>query len=106
MSSIRAGNLAQKTVSGQNLGRNVMYQKGGNKLSDRYETYNTMDVPFELSDQRFPRIPSEAYSQMMQNKITSADITPYGLKPNHPLAIQQKEAQTTDKMNHIRNFQK
>ena len=31
LSSARAGNLAQKTVSGQNLGRNVMYKEGGFK---------------------------------------------------------------------------
>tara|TARA_R110002012_G_scaffold80848_5_gene204846 strand:+ start:7334 stop:9727 length:2394 start_codon:yes stop_codon:yes gene_type:complete len=106
MSNVAAGNLAQKTISGQNLGRNVMYQKGGNKLSDRYETYNTMDVPFSIAGQRFPAIPSEAHSQMMQNRVTSADITPYGLKPNHPLAMQQQEGQTMNKMNQIRNFQK
>lgn len=29
LASTRAGNLAQKTVSGQNLGRNVMYKNGG-----------------------------------------------------------------------------
>ena len=92
-------------MSGQNL-RNVMYQKGSNKLSDRYETYNTMDVPFSIAGQRFPAIPSEAHSQMMQNRVTSADITPYGLKPNHPLAMQQQEGQTMNKMNQIRNFQK
>ena len=29
MSNVAAGNLAQKTISGQNLGRNVMYRHGG-----------------------------------------------------------------------------
>jgi hypothetical protein len=35
LSNIAAGNLAQKTISGQNLGRNVMYQSGGPR-----NTYN------------------------------------------------------------------
>jgi len=29
MNQMAAGNIAQKTVSGQNLGRNVMYKHGG-----------------------------------------------------------------------------
>ena len=119
LSNISSGNLAQKTISGQNLGRNVMYQSGGaskkrqvildqmnqgvnNQQFLKYDrqlrdiglhTDETMDVPFSIAGQRFPAIPS-------------ADITPYGLKSNHPLAVQQKEAQTIDKMNQIRNFQK
>ena len=101
MSNMAAGNMAQKTVSGQNLGRNVMYQSGG--IMNKEER---MDIPFSVSGQRFPMIPSEAHSQMMQNKVMSSDITPYGLKPNHPLAIQQKEKQTMNKMNQIQNFQK
>lgn len=120
MSNVAAGNLAQKTMSGQNLGRNVMYQQGGkrapkrlNRMMDTAQNFSgssnlsdRIDVPFALSGQKFPAIPSEAHSQMMQNKITSADITSYGLKPNHPLAGKLTEEQTMNKMNQIQNFQK
>lgn len=120
MSNVAAGNLAQKTISGQNLGRNVMYQQGGkrapkrlNRMMDTAQNFSgssnlsdRIDVPFSIAGQRFPSIPSEAHSQMMQNRVTSADITPYGLKPNHPLAGKVTEGQIMNKMNQIRNFQK
>lgn len=41
MSGVRAGNLAQKTVSGQNLGRNVMYKHGGLMMGMPRYGYNS-----------------------------------------------------------------
>ena len=41
MSSTRAGNLAQKTVSGQNLGRNVTYKHGGMMMGMPRYDYNS-----------------------------------------------------------------
>ena len=41
LSSARAGALAQKTVSGQNLGRNVMYKHGGMMLGIPRYGYNS-----------------------------------------------------------------
>ena len=40
MSNVAAGNLAQKTISGQNLGRNVMYKHGGMMLGMPRYGYN------------------------------------------------------------------
>jgi len=41
MSNVAAGNLAQKTVSGQNLGRNVMYKNGGMMMRMPRYGYNS-----------------------------------------------------------------
>jgi len=121
LSNIAAGNLAQKTISGQNLGRNVMYQQGGkrapkslDRMMDTAQNFSgsrnlsdKMDVPFSVAGQRFPSIPSEEYSQLMQNRITSGDISDYGvLRSDHPVAIQQQENQVRNKMNMIRDYQK
>ena len=74
---------------------------GSRNLSDK------IDIPLSVAGRRFPSIPSEEYSQLMQNRITSGDINDYGvLRPNHPVAIQQQEDQVRNKMNMIRDYQK